>query len=102
MAYYLIDLILFRNSDVSFDSQALIKGLLQLKADRRLTATQVRQKLELIIAGKPSSINVDQLVPALPGDVPKCNKPKSTVKVSYYSFNCVRFFVKQIYIHRKF
>lgn len=78
----------YRNSDVSYESQGLIRGLLQLKADRRLTATQVREKLEIIIAGKPKVVNMDQFVPTMPCDAKK-PKSKTSVKVGLASVKSV-------------
>lgn len=39
----------FRHSDISHESDKLIKGLLQLNPKQRLTATQVREQLETIL-----------------------------------------------------
>lgn len=73
----------YRNSEVSPESQSLIKGLLQLKTDRRLTATQVRDRIELIFASNPVLRSTDQCVPKM-----KCDEKKPTmakVKVCTYT-----------------
>lgn len=45
-----IDLCLFgRNAEVSDGSERIIKGLLQLDAEKRLTATQVRERVEALL-----------------------------------------------------
>lgn len=49
------------NSDISIEAEQIIQGLLQLNAERRLTATKVRQRLERLIKSKTSSS--DRIVP---------------------------------------
>lgn len=58
--------IYFRLTEISKESQDLIKGLFELQADARYTATQVRHKIEAIFASKPIPQTTDQLVPFLP------------------------------------
>lgn len=51
------------NSDISIEAEQIIKGLLQLNAERRLTATKVRQRLERIIESASAVPNSDRIVP---------------------------------------
>lgn len=80
---------IFRNSDISEEAEQIIKGLLQLSPEQRLTASQVRDKLKLIIDCK-SVKDTDRLVPDINDDaaVPKSSatskrylKTKQSTKV---------------------
>lgn len=51
-----------RNSEVSEEAEQIIKGLLQLNADRRFTATQVRVRLESLLK-RNTSQSSDRAVP---------------------------------------
>lgn len=76
--------ILNRNCEISKDAEQIIKGLLQLNPEKRLTATQVREKLKVIIDGNSGIYNVDRIVPeylltsnnndddSVPNSIPDC------------------------------
>lgn len=52
-----------RNFEMSKATEQIIKGLLQLNPEKRLTATQVREQLKAIIDGHSISRSIDHLVP---------------------------------------
>lgn len=56
-----------RNSEVSEESEQIIKGLLQLNPERRFTATQVRQRLEMVLK-RNTYQSSDRTVPGYSGE----------------------------------
>lgn len=54
-----------RNSEMSKATETIIKGLLQLNPEKRLTATQVREQLKAIIDLHNGIGNKDHLVPEM-------------------------------------
>lgn len=55
-----------RNCEVSNEAEHIVKELLQLNPEHRLTATQVREKLKAIIDSNASVQDVDRIVPQIP------------------------------------
>lgn len=53
------------NNEVSKDAEQIIRGLLQLNPEKRLTATQVRENIKSIIDSYAGVQDVDRLVPDL-------------------------------------
>lgn len=60
------------NHEVSKDAEHIIRGLLQLNPEKRLTATQVRDNIKVIIDSYADVQDVDRLVPEMgaPDDSP--------------------------------
>lgn len=56
-----------RNSEITPKTEEIIKGLLQLSPERRLTALQVKEKLKILINASVIQ-NTDGVVPVLVDD----------------------------------
>lgn len=78
-----------RNSEISEEAEEIIKGLLQLNPNRRFTATQVRQRLDVLLK-KNILLSSDRHVPEFFVDytpssssvpIRKSSKTRATVKV---------------------
>lgn len=55
----------YRNCEISKATEQIIKGLLQLNPEKRLTATQVRVQLKAIIDASLNVRTTDHLVPEI-------------------------------------
>lgn len=58
---------MFRNSEISPKTEEIVKGLLHLNPEKRLTASQVKEKLKIIINASVVQ-NMDSVVPELVDD----------------------------------
>lgn len=63
----IIHIVFVRNSEISPKTEEIIKGLLQLSPERRITASQVKEKLNVLINASVIQ-NTDGVVPELVDD----------------------------------
>lgn len=59
----------YRNCEMSKATEQMIKDLLQINPEKRLTATQVRMHLKVIIDSHNCVENTDHLVPELESNI---------------------------------
>ncbi|GAB0095690.1 Serine/threonine-protein kinase 40 [Sergentomyia squamirostris] len=79
-----------KNSKVSEETQFLIKNMLHLNPEERLTSTEIRERLEALINRKRQHVlQVDQVVPensvGILVDKPKINQPDPTLSSKAFS-----------------
>lgn len=60
-----MEFVFHRNCEMSKATEQMIKDLLQINPEKRLTATQVREHLKVIIDSHNCVQNTDHLVPEL-------------------------------------
>lgn len=70
--------------DVSFETQDLIRDMLEVHYKKRLTAAQVRASLDNMLAAKKKNVSSNQTVPTVQAD-PNVDKSKSK-SVSFFYF----------------